>query len=689
MEQRGEGASAHDWERFAAWSDGLFDRAARLPIGFLYDGSPVHGIPDEWSPRRSFRRLDATVTMTAYEGRDTRTGLGLRVEVVRYLDFPVVEWTTWVTNHSELPSPPVMDLLAVTAAFRGRDGAIHHGNGDFDSNEGHVWQTTPLTGRSALEISPDGGRSCDGAFPYFRLLFEGGGLTVAVGWPGQWFARFSGDNRAITLEAGQERTNMRVLPGETVRTPSITLMGWAGDGAHAINLWRRWYRKHVMPRPGGRSLAPLLSVAGTDEGVEFTAATEANQLEYQRRFSAEGVAYDVWWIDAGWYPCRDEKGIADWTITGTWRPDPDRFPEGLARVGESAAAHGAELLLWFEPERVFPGTELARDHPDWVLAKPTTHTYEVQRRHHTLSGLLDLSNPECRAWLTDLVSGLITSYRIGVYRQDFNFPPLEYWRAHDDQGREGVTENLYVQGYLAFWDELLERHPSLLIDSCASGGRRNDLETMRRSVPLHFTDYGYGQHPTKLDFHRTMFEWLPYFKETSLSWDITEATKEGIEAKEGDSFSYHCALAPMLSPAVDIKRSDNDFTTLRKMVGVWRSVADVMLDGDYYPLSPPSRTGKEWVIWQFNEPGGPERSVSGRGFVQAIRLADADQERAQVRLQALRPEAVYELREAETGEDRELTGASLMGPGLYFELPRRSGSLWSYREKTDAKEHRQ
>ncbi len=123
MEQRGEGASAHDWERFAAWSDALFDRASRLPIGFLYDGSPVHGIPDEWSPRRSFRRLDATVTMTAYEGRDTRTGLGLRVEVVRYLDFPVVEWTTWVTNHSELPSPPVMDLLAVTAAFGGRDGA--------------------------------------------------------------------------------------------------------------------------------------------------------------------------------------------------------------------------------------------------------------------------------------------------------------------------------------------------------------------------------------------------------------------------------------------------------------------------------------------------------------------------------------------------------------------------------------
>ncbi len=679
---RGEGPSRGDWERFASWSEELVDQAARLPVSFVYGGSLVRGIPQEWSPTSSFRRFGPTIVLSTYEGRDPETSLGVRVEVVRYLDFPVVEWTAWLTNESDVPTPPVQDLLALAASFGGRAGALYHGNGDFDSDEGYVWQTTPMTGRDPLEISPEGGRPCDRAFPYFRLLFEGGGLSVAVGWPGQWAARFSDDNGAIVVQAGQQGTNMRLLPGETVRTPRITLMGWAGDQSHAVNLWRRWYRQHVMPRPGGQLLAPLLSASGTDEGVEFTAATEANQLEYQQRFSAEGVAYDVWWIDAGWYPCRDEQGKADWTITGTWRPDADRFPDGLAPVGESAADHGAKLLLWYEPERVFPGTELARDHPDWVLAKPAAHTYEVQRRHHALSGLLDLSNPVCRAWLTDLVSDQISVYRIGIYRQDFNFPPLEHWRAHDEPDRQGVTENLYVQGYLAFWDELLERHPSLLIDSCASGGRRNDLETMRRSVPLHFTDYGYGQIPTKLDFHRTMFEWLPYFKETTLSWDIRDALHEGIDAKEGDSFSYHCALAPMLAPAIDIKRSGNDFGTLHKMVEVWRSVADMLLDGDYYPLTPPGRTGKEWVIWQFNEPGGPDGGAGGRGFVQAIRLAGADAAKSQVRLQALRPEAVYVLREAETGEEVELSGTSLVEDGLSFELPRRCGSLWSYREKT-------
>jgi alpha-galactosidase len=32
-------------------------------------------------------------------------------------------------------------------------------------------------------------------------------------------------------------------------------------------------------------------------------------------------------------------------------------------------------------------------------------------------------------------------------------------------------------------------NPQLRIDSCASGGRRNDLETMRRAVPLWRSDY--------------------------------------------------------------------------------------------------------------------------------------------------------------------------------------------------------
>ena len=164
--------------------------------------------------------------------------------------------------------------------------------------------------------------------------------------------------------------------------------------------------------------------------------------------------------------------------------------------------------------------------------------------------MLNLGLPECRQWLTDSICTLVQESGIGVYRQDFNFPPLDYWRRNEPEDRQGLNENLHVQGYLRFWDDLLARNPGLWIDSCSSGGRRNDLETMRRSVPLHFTDYGYGNHPVKLAFHHTLFAWIPYFKECTLSWDQISPEEEHRFDHTVDRFSFHCGFAAMLFPTI-------------------------------------------------------------------------------------------------------------------------------------------
>ena len=55
--------------------------------------------------------------------------------------------------------------------------------------------------------------------------------------------------------------------------------------------------------------------------------------------------------------------------------------------------------------------------------------------------------------------------------------------------RQGIAEIKYINGLYATLDELLDRFPGLVIDNCASGGRRLDYEMCRRSVPLFRTDY--------------------------------------------------------------------------------------------------------------------------------------------------------------------------------------------------------
>ena len=651
------GTTAEDMNRSREWLSQLFAGPGQMPISFVLDGKTVQGIPLQWQPTVIRRTIDANIRETVFEGNDAATGLNVRVECTEYRDYPVVEWVAWLANKGNKTTPIIRDILAMDTTFAGSAPVLHHCNGDFGHEKGYIPSETPLQEQDVLEFAPNGGRPCDGAFPYYRVVFDDCGLSMAIGWPGQWAASFSGTDGGLRVRTGQEKTNLRLKPGETIRTPRITVLSWMGDVSRAVNLWRRWYRAHVLPRPNGQPLKPLLACCGPGDGVEFTAATEENQLQGIDRARQRGIDFDVWWIDAGWYPCYDENHQRNWHVTGTWHPDPERFPNGLKPVSDAVARHGADLLLWFEPERVRIDTGLEIEHPEWLLRM------DDQGNH-----LLNLGSPQCRQWLTDRVCKLIEDNGIKIYRQDFNNIPLDYSQNEPDD-RQGINENLHVQGYLQYWDDLLVRNPGLWIDSCSSGGRRNDLETMRRSVPLHYSDCGYGDHPVKLAFHRTLFEWIPYFKESTVSWDIDGHTRFDHCV---DSFSYHCGMAAMMFPTLDTRRDDHDYALARKMIAIWRRAAGLILHGDYYPHTPFHISDKEWVAWQFDCP------KTGRGFIQGIRFPQSPQEHLTIQPQGLQPDAMYVFENDETAETKEISGKDLIHNGFTFNLPPRSGAIWFY-----------
>jgi len=660
------------------WTDTLLAASANLPFSFRYDGKPINGIPAEWNPVVTTRRIDANIEETVYTGTECATGLTVRVEALKYRDYPVVEWIVWLTNAGEMPTPLISDIHALDATFAGQAPILQHGNGDFNRADGYATADTPLPPGTTLTFAPEDGRACDRAFPYFRVQFAGCGLTLAIGWPAQWSATYTGVADGVAVQAGQQRTHLRLQPGECIRTPRITMLSWVGDTTRAINLWRRWYLAHILPRPDGQPLRPMLAVCGTEGGEEFTGATEENQLRFQEQFARAGIDFDVWWIDAGWYPCRDKRGERHWPLTGTWTPDPERFPRGLQPVAANAAQHGARLLLWHEPERVTLGSRLDIEHPEWLLRAPLDDVRENEAvRYFTSAGveenkLLNLGNPACRQWLTDYISTLIRQNGVGIYRQDFNFPPLPYWQRNDAEDRQGMLENQHVQGYLQFWDDLLARHPGLWIDSCAAGGRRNDLETMRRSVPLHYSDYGYGLDPVKLAFHHTLFTWIPYFKEITLSADPQAPEGEFRFNAHVDSYTFHVAMAAMVFATPDANNAD-DVALSRKMIAIWRRAAEMLLQGDYYPLTPGSRDPTRWVSRQFDRP------EYGDGFLQGIRHPACPDEMFTAYPHELQPDADYLFENAETGEQFHRTGADLLRDGVVLSLPPRNGVIWFYR----------
>ena len=589
---------------------------------------------------------------------DPATGLQVRYVATHYPEEAVVEWTLYFKNTGTVETPIIENIrpldIALACGDRG-EFTLHHARGSANRQDDFEPLTTKLAKASTFRLAPEGGRSANGVMPYFNLESSiHQGILVAVGWPGQWSAEFARDDaKGLRLTAGQELTHFKLLPGEEVRTPLIAMMFWNGDVSRAHNRWRQWMFKHGMTRPNGQPPQPQFLAASSRAYEEMIKADSASQMMFMDRFREEGIKLDYWWMDAGWYI--QEKG---WPQVGTWEVDTKRFPGGLRPISDYGRKHGVKTLVWFEPERVAADTWLTKNHPEWILGGEK-------------GGLLDFGNPEALQWVTEHVNGLIDSEGIDLYRQDFNMDPLKLWREKDAPDRQGISEIKHVTGLLAYWDEIIRRHPGMLIDTCASGGRRIDLETARRAVPLWRSDYAYE--PVG---HQGMTYglslWLPYHGTGTVA--CADAPYYGGGVTPVEPYAFWSNAAPSLGCGIDMRVREIDYPAFRSLVEQWRAVNKYYY-GDFYALTPYSVDHSDWMAWQFHMP------ESGEGMVQVFRRKNSVYSAAEFPLYGIKSDVRYAFTDVATGRVIQADGASLMSAGLPIAIDDKPGVVvLSYQE---------
>jgi alpha-galactosidase len=261
--------------------------------------------------------------------------------------------------------------------------------------------------------------------------------------------------------------------------------------------------------------------------------------------------------------------------------------------------------------------------------------------------------------LTNQLVKLITDGGITCYRQDFNFDPRPFWDKADAPDRVGMAEIRHITGLYQMWDDLLARCPGLLIDNCASGGRRIDLETISRSIPLWRSDVQcFPNYHVSATQNQTfgLSLWTPLWAGT---------------CDRQDTYVFRSAMGPGLVFGMAEFEKDTakhfDLDWLHKRFNELNRVRDLFL-GDFYPLVDYSPSEDTWAVWQFDRPD------LGAGVVLAFRRDASPFRDVRLPLKGLDPNAVYTLTDLDLHKSVEMTGKQLGESGLPISIENRLGS---------------
>jgi alpha-galactosidase len=464
----------------------------------------------------------------------------------------------------------------------------------------------------------------------------------------------------------------------------------------AANAWRRWYVDRVMPKAdaSGKLIEPFAVAMFAEDtkrpnscgSVSEDHTTWEPTLE---KLLHEKLRIDYQWIDAGWYP--DEHGgtlsgavendwvhnwMCDWTRTGVLELDKAKWPgKTFAERNDECKRKGIKTMLWVESARVRPVDTAALERNygfkrEWML-------HPVQEDLWVSGYLADLGNPDCLRYVTDKIIRLMDENGVDLYREDFNMPPAYAWEGKDraaGENRTGMAENLFVQGRLKLWDDILaycaKAGKSTFIDSCASGGGMNDLESMRRAVPLYRSDNDRAEMSRRLSYTTSLSQWLPFSGGGVMSDEKWPAPFIPVKKRAAfDMYDARASYLQTLSFVFPFRNPEMQYDIVRKAQGEWDIVKEYMLK-DFYVLTPwrDKDCDNEWTAYMYFDRERDE------GILQIFRM-ELNAERVKtLSVKGVSPDRVYGVTDFDGKKDiTKVSGADLLnGVPFVLETPRSS-----------------
>ena len=215
---------------------------------------------------------------------------------------------------------------------------------------------------------------------------------------------------------------------------------------------------HILKEVHKDDLSPLLINNWEATYMKFK---ESNLKAIIRK--AKKLGLEMFVLDDGWFGRRtdDTKGLGDYDV------NKKKLHKGLKGISNFANKKDLKFGLWFEPEMVNEDSKLYEEHPDWVI-KDSLRTPSKGR--HQL--VLDLSKKEVQDYIIKNVNDILDNNNISYVKWDMN-------RNMSDVSSSiyhgGEMFHRYIVGFYNLLKGIIDTHPNVYFEGCASGGNRFDL----------------------------------------------------------------------------------------------------------------------------------------------------------------------------------------------------------------------